>query len=326
MLDVQIRDALAMTIWANWSVTPIAGDASARRYFRLEKSGMQSVILMDDPQNAANATTRFRDIAQALCRNKFAAPDILHHDAALGLMVIADLGTVDFAAHLRDFPKDEAALYSAATNLLAQLHSQEFALPLATITPDVAAEMIDLAALHYAPTAGALSDLHDAMLSAYADLVDPSPHLALRDFHAENLIWRPEEKGLSKVGLLDFQDACFAPAGYDLMSLLRDARRDVDPAVANRMINRFCTAIEASPQDMSAHLACVSAQRNLRVLGIFARLAIQDGKSKYLSLLPRVWGHLMTDLEHPLLPDLRQVVVYSLPPPDAATLTRLAKT
>lgn len=217
MRDAIIAAALANTKWAGWSQTPIAGDASARRYFRLHRNSKTGVILMDDPSTGTEATARFADIARALLACGLSAPKILHHEADLGLMVIEDLGATDFAAHLRSNPTDEAQLYSAATIVLGQLHRQKFILPLGTITAPVAADMIDLAALHYAPTAIARDELNDAVQDAFNNTVDQTPHIALRDFHAENLIWRPERNGTDQIGLLDFQDACYAPAGYDLM-------------------------------------------------------------------------------------------------------------
>lgn len=324
MRDDLIDAILVKSPWASWAKTPIAGDASARRYFRLVGPERQSLILMDDPPNGTNATTRFADITNALTNAGLIAPNILLHDAALGLMVIDDLGATDFAAHLASQPMDEPELYSAATDILAQLHLQSFSLPLATITPPIAAEMIGLATEFYSPTTNGADALSAAMLTSYAKIVDPTPHLALRDFHAENLIWQSDTTERKTVGLLDFQDACYAPAGYDLMSLLRDARRDVDPLVADKSIRQFCDLIGKGSDEMSGHLACVAAQRNLRILGIFARLAKVDGKVKYLSLLPRVWAHLILDLSHPALADLKRVVLAILPPPNAETLTRLS--
>jgi aminoglycoside/choline kinase family phosphotransferase len=150
-----------------------------------------------------------------------------------------------------------------------------------------------------------------AALSACAPVAD---RLALRDFHAENLIWRPALAGAARVGLLDFQDAFIAPAGYDLVSLLRDARRDVDPKLVQDMIARFTAGTDVGP-DFPAQFACLGAQRNLRILGVFARLAKQAGKTRYLTLIPRVWRNLMLDLAHPALADLRAVVHDLLPPP-----------
>lgn len=320
MRDQIIADALAATPWAGWSKSAITGDASTRRYFRLTRNELSAVIAMDDP---ACATKSFADIAHFLTNAGFSAPDILHHDPTIGFMIIRDLGRTDFAAHLRTAPQDEATLYRTATDILCNLHHQKTKIPLGVIDQSSAAGMIDLAASHYAPDPQCKDDLLAAMDAAYANNVDPAPHIALRDFHAENLIWRPHRRGQDRVGLLDFQDACYAPAGYDLMSLLRDARRDVDPDISQRCITQFCAATGTDPVQMSAHLACVSVQRNLRILGIFARLARNDAKIKYLALLPRVWSHIMTDLAHPSLADLHSVVIRALPAPDAATLQRL---
>lgn len=320
MREVEIDAWLAHSAWSKWTKHPIAGDASSRRYYRLKRDGNAPLILMID---VAGDTDRFALISSTLSEWGLAAPKIHFHNSDAGIMVISDLGSTDFAAHITANPTDEMTLYRATSQILQTLHKSAVTLDLATITPEVAADMISLATEHYAMPQSSNTALRDAMLWSYANLVDPDPHIALRDFHAENLIWRPALDGNDRVGLLDFQDAVYAPAGYDLMSLVRDARRDVSPAVADAMMKDFCTQIGRDLPDMSAHLACVSAQRNLRILGIFARLVKQDGKVKYLSLLPRVWAHLMTDLTHPALTELQKVVLAELPPPNAFTLQRL---
>jgi Predicted phosphotransferase related to Ser/Thr protein kinases len=153
----------------------------------------------------------------------------------------------------------------------------------------------------------------------------PTPDtLALRDYHAENLIWRPDLDGLARVGLLDFQDAFVAPLGYDLASLLRDARRDVPDDICAAMVAHFMAATGAGAE-FPAQLACLGAQRNLRILGVFARLATEMGKTRYIPMIPRVWAQLQKDLAHPALSDLRDVVADLLPPPDAALLARLQR-
>ena len=132
--------------------------------------------------------------------------------------------------------------------------------------------------------------------------------LALRDYHAENLIWRPERHGLDRVGLLDYQDAVLAPAEYDLVSLLRDARRDVAEPVAIAMTQRFARQSGKDLAAVQAAMACLGVQRNLRIMGIFARQARRDGKTRYLSLMPRVWGHIQRDLQHPALSELARMI------------------
>lgn len=297
----------------------MASDASARRYARLFSP---SAILMIDPEGD---TQRFADIAAVLQGANLCAPQIHAHDLAQGTMIISDLGLTDFAKHLEQNPTEEPILYQAATDILAQLHNISDQPDLSRMTHEKAADMIDLASLHYAETPEGKEVLRAALLSAYEKHVAPELHLCLRDFHAENLIWRPDLSGLDRVGLLDFQDACMAPIGYDLMSFIRDARRDVDDNVAQIVIAQFCNLVGINPQAISAHLACVGAQRNLRILGIFARLA-KSGKPQYLRFIPRVWRHLLTDLSHPALINLKSVALSHLPKPNTQTLSRLEHT
>jgi aminoglycoside/choline kinase family phosphotransferase len=117
----------------------------------------------------------------------------------------------------------------------------------------------------------------------------------LRDYHAENLMLT--EAGL---GLLDFQDALAGHAAYDLVSLLQDARRDVSPELETAMLAHYHARVGADPDfDRAYHV--LGAQRNSKIIGVFTRLWQRDGKPRYPTLCPRVWGYLNRDLAHPAL-------------------------
>jgi aminoglycoside/choline kinase family phosphotransferase len=110
--------------------------------------------------------------------------------------------------------------------------------------------------------------------------------------------------------MIDFQDAVAGTVSYDLISLLEDARRDVAPDLAEAMTQRYIDARQKTdaPFDGEAYraqAAVMAAQRNTKIAGIFARLYRRDGKPRYLSYLPRVWGYLERDLQHPALAHLR---------------------
>ena len=129
--------------------------------------------------------------------------------------------------------------------------------------------------------------------------------LLLRDYHKDNLIWLPERPGVRACGLLDFQDALRGHPSYDLVSLIEDARRDVSPALAEAMTGRYLAAAGVESERHRAEMAVMAAQRNAKIAGIFARLYKRDGKPRYLDYLPRVWGYLNRDLEHPALAPLK---------------------
>jgi aminoglycoside/choline kinase family phosphotransferase len=136
------------------------------------------------------------------------------------------------------------------------------------------------------------------------------PVFVHRDYHAQNLLWLPERAGLQRVGLIDFQDAVAGSRAYDLISLTEDARRDVSPELGETATKHYLAAMRAqgTPLDegrFRAAMAVMAAQRNTKIVGIFARLYARDGKRRYLSYLPRVWGYLERDFGHPLLAELK---------------------
>ncbi len=166
----------------------------------------------------------------------------------------------------------------------------------------------------------------DGLVAQATATVEPVREvLVLRDYHGDNLIWLPERAGVARIGLLDYQDALAGHAAYDLMSLLEDARRDTSLELREAMIARYLgRRPELDGAAFRAAYAALGAQRNLKIVGIFARLAIRDGKPRYLDLIPRVWGHLMRDLADPALAPLAGWVARHLPPPEPATLARVA--
>ncbi len=108
------------------------------------------------------------------------------------------------------------------------------------------------------------------------------------------------------MGLIDFQDAVAGSKAYDLISLVEDARRDVPADIAAATTAHYLDAMRAqgTPLDENrfrGEMAVMAAQRNAKIAGIFARLFARDGKPRYLGYLPRVWGYLNADLEHPAL-------------------------
>jgi aminoglycoside/choline kinase family phosphotransferase len=110
--------------------------------------------------------------------------------------------------------------------------------------------------------------------------------------------------------LIDFQDAVAGNHAYDLVSLTEDARRDVSSVLAaattaHYLKTRLALGGELDEQGFAREMAIMAAQRNAKIVGIFARLHKRDGKSRYLSFLPRVWSYLNRDLEHPALAELQ---------------------
>ncbi|MDX5350423.1 MAG: phosphotransferase [Paracoccaceae bacterium] len=322
----QIAAFLAAAGWDRADRRHLAGDASDRRYWRLAR-GTETAVLMDNPPGGADDPAAFAAMARHLAALGLSPPRLLAADTDLGLLLLEDLGDDLFARLLAADPGQELPLYAAAVDVL--LHLQ--AAPPPPGLPDLSArdwaEAAAMALTVYAPAAtGTLPDgrpFTETLAKALGDHADGPRVLILRDYHAENLLWLPDRQGAARVGLLDFQLGQLGQPGYDLVSLLQDARRDVLPATEAAMIARFAAATGASAQTFAAHYATLGAQRALRILGVFARLGLVAGKPGYLRLIPRVWGQLQRNLAHPALADLRAICDALLPEPSPAILARI---
>lgn len=317
---------LASAGWSGAVRRPLAGDASSRRYERLASGGM-SAILMDAPDQALSVAAFLR-VGDWLRARGLSAPKTLAEDAAAGLLLIEDFGDGLVARLVGKEPGREISLYSSAIDTLVALHrhpAPDFVLPL---DGPAMANLVQLTvdwyprAIGIGPNAATrripalIAELHDRLAGS-------SRVMALRDYHAENLILLPDREPPARIGLLDYQDAVACHPAYDLVSLLQDARRDVLPATESAAMARYLDQTGHDADAFSAACALVGAQRQLRIVGVFARLCLHFGKAAYLAHLPRVWRHLQLSLGHPALVDLAQAITDGLPEPTAQRIERI---
>jgi aminoglycoside/choline kinase family phosphotransferase len=293
-------DFLAANGWGGAAISPVAGDASFRRYFRATL-GTRSAILMDAPPPQEDPRP-FIAMAQWLTDQGFAAPAIHGTDLTRGLVLLEDFGDVRMRETSDAEPTREHALYGSAIDTLIRLHALGAA-PVPPYDRAVLKREVDLLTEWYCPALGIAADqaAYDAAWDAVLDHALAGPVVTvLRDYHAENLMLIADGKGGDTLGLLDFQDALAGHPAYDLVSLLQDARRDVSESLEAAMFARYTGATGAGADfDIAYHV--LGAQRNAKIVGIFARLWRRDGKPRYAALCPRVWGYLNRDLEHPAL-------------------------
>jgi aminoglycoside/choline kinase family phosphotransferase len=319
---------LAEAGWGRADRQHLAGDASDRRYERLHL-GSATTVLMDNAPGGADDPGAFARMAAHLRDLGLSAPKVLAQDLDQGFLLLEDLGDDLFARLLQVDPARETALCAAAVDVLSHLQGRPAPAGLPALTAADWAEAAVFALDWYAfaatgrkPDPAAFRATLGKALRTHAD----GPRvLILRDFHADNLLWLPDRTGPGRVGLLDFQLGQMGQPGYDLVSLLQDARRDVAPATEAAMIARFTAASGADPGAFGAAYATLGAQRALRILGVFARLCLVAGKPGYLALIPRVWGQLQRNLAHPALADLRTICDAVLPEPTPELLQVIAR-
>lgn len=328
--------------WGGAERLPLAGDASTRRYTRLVDGARSAMLMDAPaaaeapacPPDATpeqrqalgyNAVARlaganlvaFAGLSNALCERGFSAPKILAEDFDNGFLLLEDLGDDLFARRLPG-ELHEGTVYARAVDVLAAIHRSSFpdaveaggrSWPLLSYDETALMAEADLFVDWYLGRhagveldAAAKEEWRELWQQAFQRLKSCPPGLVLRDFHAENLIHLPDREAEAGVGLLDFQDALIGHPAYDLVSLLEDARRNVDRKLATPLKARFVEqAGIQDPAGFDAAYAVLGAQRNAKILGIFVRLAVRDGKQRYLDLIPRVARHFVADLQHPAL-------------------------
>jgi aminoglycoside/choline kinase family phosphotransferase len=270
---------------------------------------------------AAGRVDAFIATAGWLRDQGLSAPAVLAADAGAGLAVLEDLGDGLFA-RLIEAGQDERPLYDGAIAALARMHAVEppdllaydgASWPLLTYD-EVALQTAGALFVEWLPKLRPELAFDAAAAREWDALWAPirargaagATVFCHRDYHAENLIWLPERAGPARVGLLDFQDALKAHPAWDLSMLLHDARRDVSPELEAAALARY---FELRPEvDRDAFLAdfhALGALNVARILGIFARLVIRDGKPRYAAFMPRLWGYLDRCLADPQLRGLK---------------------
>jgi len=300
---------------AGWSAAardPLQADASFRRYIRLTMNGMSS-MLMDAPPKTEDVRP-FVKVARHLTGLGFSAPSIYAQDIDQGFLLLEDFGNSTFTQLLNQ-GMSEDVLYETAIDALIALHNNkcnaDVDLPLYDESPLM--EEVDLFFDWYLPElSGAQKhsanrdEFRDAWKQVLSYLPKMEPTIVLRDFHVDNLMLLPNQVSPKNCGLLDFQDALIGSPAYDVASLLEDARRDISEVFRQKMLTRYFGGRSGINQaDFESSYRILSAQRHMKIIGIFTRLYRRDGKAHYLRHMTRVMTYLQQHLTHPELAPVR---------------------
>ena len=283
----------------DFALTPASNDASFRRYFRARfADGRPSLIAMDAPPGREDCRP-YVHVAELFGAAGAHVPAVHARDIDNGFLLLSDLGDTTYLAALE--PGSADRLYSDALESLLriQLASRAGALP--EYSRELLSRELALFPEWYVARqlGRKLSDAQRrAMEESFAALLGNNlaqPRVFVhRDYHSRNLMLCEPNPGI-----LDFQDAVFGPATYDLVSLLRDAyiswpeERVIDWCI--RYWERARNAgLPVAPDfsDFYRDFEWMGAQRQIKVLGIFARLCFRDGKEAYLRDQPLVMRYL----------------------------------
>lgn len=323
-LSPRIVEALSRLGRSSVRCRSLAGDASVRRFYRLQPaSGGPSEILMDTGEAFSEAGDAFCLTARFLERNRLPVPAIRAVDGAAGLVLLEDLGDTMLESC---FPEDRRApdragsdlerLYEAAVDLVARLQSLDTGrlpeeLPARRLFFDQRKLLWELHFFHRhffgrllgltlpAAEEGALQGFYDDLCRRVAGF---RPRVFChRDYHSRNLM----VAGTGLV-LVDFQDARLGPETYDLASLLRDCYVELGEEMEQRLIRRFLRRRPSAETGASfrRRFELTALQRGIKAAGTFAHQAAERGNRCYLTAIPLTARHLRRAFD--ALPEYRE--------------------
>lgn len=298
----------ALNIWLKtilvdtpFTVTPLAGDASFRRYFRLHAEGLTRVIMDAPPKK--EALVPFIHVADILAKIGILTPTIYAVDHSQGFALLEDLGDQLLLGALN---RDNAdTLYSLAMTTLKQIQQapvKDAALPVF----DKAFMLSELAVFREWFLDAWLKlklsideeQLLDSTFEWLTTQLEKQPQVFIhRDYHSRNLLLVGDT-----LGVIDFQDAMCGPITYDLVSLLKDCYIQWPAEKITQWLNQFHQnmppAIRGSLPDFHRSFELCGLQRHLKVLGVFCRLHLRDNKPSYLRDLPLTLNYVMACAEN----------------------------
>jgi len=285
-------------------VSPLAGDASFRRYFRVRHAG-NNYVLMDAPPPQENVRP-FMQVRDWFEQAGLRVSKLHGGDADPGFLLLEDFGDITWAVHLAA-DGDADALFADALHQLCLLQASppDFTLP----SFDLArmGRECDLYLDWYLPKVAGLTineqqrnDFH-AALKGGLEQIEALPRVPVHlDYHSRNLMLPGGELPL---GLIDYQDAVMGPVTYDLASLLYDCYQDYPESVRRHWSRIFYAMLPETIagafcdfEDWHHKLRLTALQRHIKAIGIFARLAYRDGKRQFLDEIPLTRKHLLEEL------------------------------
>ena len=283
----QIKEWLATTPYKDYELTIASADASFRKYYRLTKAN-ESVIVMDASLEKESLKP-FLDVTSLLLHAKVKAPRILMQELSLGYLILEDFGDTNLLDVLTQ--ENFKELYEKAIEQIIKMQNADTAnLPL--YDKAFLHKEMDLMqewflekklSLHVTQEA---QKLIDSTLDVICEVVlsQPQDIFVHRDFHSRNIMLTPQ----NELGIIDYQDAMSGALTYDLVSLLKDCyiafeRKDIETLA---LLFARKKGLHVRNETFLKWFDFMGLQRHIKVLGIFSRLHIRDGKEGYLKDIP----------------------------------------
>lgn len=298
-----LADFLSQTLPGYQDLTMIAGDASFRRYFRVWQQDV-SYIIMDAPPPKENVSL-FVQVATAFAQAGLNVPEIIESDTDDGYLILSDFGDAILQPLLSQSPHDWLPI--CLDNLLQlQTRGGQHLLELPDYDRSLLLQELSLLPEWFiteflgeklnADEESLLQDLNELLISNAVNQPQVWVH---RDYHCRNLM----QVGEQQLGIIDFQDAVLGAITYDLASILKDCYIRYPDEIVQHYLQDYYMRLVATEryhqefEQFERAFDLMGLQRHLKVLGIFARLSLRDGKHDYLQDLPLVLHYVLAVLQ-----------------------------
>ena len=294
------------------NLVAIKSDASFRKYYRLENN----ILVMDAAPEKGESVSKFSEIATILHSFNLSAPKIIDVNNKEGFILLEDFGDKIFSTYMNE--KNKINLYKKAIDVLIdiKIKSNQNKSSLSKLTTYNFEELyresilfIDWfieQKLRMQISNKKREEFYQILQQAFLNIKSQNDTLVLRDYHVDNLILKDHKEPLKQVGLIDFQDALLGSSFYDLASLLEDVRMPLNENEKEELLKYYINMTNENYETVLREINFFSLQRNLKILGIFNRLSIRDGKARYLEYLPATFNFIKSNLKSSLFFDMKK--------------------
>ena len=278
----------------------IKGDASFREFFRKKKNHVSSIVVLAKKEKFKNLLI-YDSINKILIKNKILAPKLYYENYRKNFIEIEDFGNKTIFVELKKKGKNKFNYFKKIIVLLIKIQSiknrqirnfknKKYSIPV--YDKKILIKEANLFCDWYINKffskieADKFSKQFKKVIKILASKLKLKNNIFVhRDFHVSNLMIVKNQ-----IGIIDSQDALIGNKAYDLASLIDDVRLKTSTSFKSKVFNFYLKKQKGlNIQNFKNDFEILSILRNLKIIGIFNRLAIRDGKKEYLKLIPYTW-------------------------------------
>ncbi len=288
------------------TLKPLKNDASKRKYYRFANNNKEFLLM--DSSLEKKSLKKFIEISKWLKLNQLSSPEIFIKEEKLGLLIIEDFGNNKYSILCKKEKSKKKFYYRQAIKLLSFLSEKQEPSFMKDYDYRILKDELDLYIkweLNIKKNKKALKEWDGIWASLLKDISYEKKCVVLRDFHVDNIFYLRDRYKLKKIGLIDFQDSLIGHPAYDLVSLLQDVRTFLSIDEQESFYNYYKKHAKVKQDDFKYAYLILGTQRLFKIIGIFKKLAIKQGKINYLKYLPRTKKLIKYNLRNSIFNDLK---------------------